>query len=35
LSKERSREISSVVPSGENYWSDYPQKSLGMPRRVE
>lgn len=34
LSKQRSTEISSAVPSGENQWSAYPQERLQSPSRV-
>jgi len=34
LSKQRSTEISSVVPSGENQWSAYPQKDLKSPSAI-
>ena len=33
LSKERSKEISSAVPSGENQWSTYSQKGQQSPSR--
>jgi Mn-containing catalase len=32
LSRERSREVKSHVPSGENQWSAYPQEQLASPR---
>ena len=31
LSKIRSKEVTSAVPTGENQWSSYPQKSLKSP----
>ena len=34
LSKQRSKEISSAVPSGENQWSAYPQEGLESPSRT-
>lgn len=34
LSKERSKEISSAVPTGENQWSSYPQERSQSPSRV-
>jgi Mn-containing catalase len=34
LSKLRSKEVSSAVPTGENQWSAYPQKTLESPSRV-
>jgi Mn-containing catalase len=33
LSKQRSKEVSSAVPSGENQWSTYPQERLESPSR--
>lgn len=33
LSKQRSTEVSSAVPSGENQWSTYPQERLQSPSR--
>ena len=33
LGKQRSKEISSSVPSGENQWSAYPQERLQSPSR--
>jgi len=33
LSNQRSKEISSVLPSGENQWSMYPQERLESPSR--
>lgn len=33
LGKQRSKEISSAVPSGENQWSAYPQERLQSPSR--
>jgi Mn-containing catalase len=35
LSKQRSREITSAVPSGENQWSSYPQDRLESPTRAQ
>jgi len=35
LSKQRSAEISAMVPSGENQWSSYPQETLQSPRRAD
>ncbi|WP_164100856.1 manganese catalase family protein [Candidatus Laterigemmans baculatus] len=32
LSKERSKEVSSAVPKGENQWSCYPQETLDSPK---
>jgi Mn-containing catalase len=32
LSKRRSREVSSTVPSGENQWCSYPQTELASPK---
>lgn len=34
LSRKRSEEISSKVPTGENQWSSYPQKTLESPTRA-
>ena len=34
MSKQRSTEISSAVPSGENQWSAYPQERLQSPTRA-
>jgi Mn-containing catalase len=34
LSKERSGEIASAMPKGENQWSAYPQKTLQSPMRA-
>jgi manganese catalase len=31
LGKERSKEITSALPSGENQWSSYPQTRLQSP----
>ena len=35
LSKKRSSEISAAVPTGENQWSAYPQKTLESPTRAD
>jgi Mn-containing catalase len=34
LSKQRSAEVSSMVPSGENQWSAYPQQQLQSPSKL-
>lgn len=35
LSKERSEEIRSAIPKGENQWSAYPQEELASPKKVD
>jgi Mn-containing catalase len=35
LSKQRSKEISKMVPKGENQWSSYPQTTLEAPMGIE
>ncbi len=35
LSKERSLEVSSMVPKGENQWSVYPQDALQNPKSLQ
>ncbi len=35
LSKKRSRGISSMVPNGENQWSNYPQTTLDSPKNAQ
>lgn len=35
LSKQRSQEVKSMLPSGENQWSSYPQQDLESPMRPQ
>jgi len=35
LSKERSQEVSSMVPKGANQWSAYPQETLESPKSLQ
>lgn len=35
LSRQRSKEVSSMVPKGENQWSSYPQKELASPKQTQ
>jgi Mn-containing catalase len=35
LSKRRSKEVQSALPSGENQWSSYPQESLASPKSAK